>query len=86
MRNTTIKTSVTYSNITATIYNTETKEVKEIVLNIPATAKTTKGIEKIILEEMPQVKVLEIAKVDKCQKWYELDRETFMKYAKEVEK
>ncbi len=88
MRNTTIKTSVTYSIITAMVFNTTSKEVfNKWTETIPATAKTEKGYEKLLQDFLgDDFKILDIENVEKVQKWYEMDRETFLKNAKEVTK
>lgn len=85
MRKTTIKTSVTYTCVNALLYIDETNELREVNFDIPATAKTPKGVEKLVSDYIgDDAKLVKVISADKMQVWYELDRETFLQFAKVV--
>ena len=85
MRKTTIKTSVTYTCVEALLYIDEVNELRQVNFEIPATAKTEKGVEKLVSDYIGEdAKLVKVISADKKQVWYELDRETFMQFAKVV--
>ena len=82
MRKTTIKTQVTFTDIVAIGFNTDSNKLEDITITIPATAKTEKGIEKLVQENVrDNIKIVKIVSYNKFSVWYEMDRETFLKYA-----
>lgn len=82
MRKTTIKTQVTFTDINAIGFNTDTNELQDIVITVPTTAKTEKGIEKLAQENVEDnIKVVKVVSYHKFSVWYEMDRKTFLAYA-----
>ena len=85
MRKTTIKTQVTFTDISVIAFNSNTNELEQLVVTCDATAKTEKGIEKLAQNYVDECyKIVKVASHTKYSITYEMDRNLFMKYATQV--
>lgn len=85
MRKTTIKTQVTFTSIDMVAFNMDTIQLENLVVEVPATAKTEKGIEKLAQQYIDECyKVVKINASYKFTETYEMERNFFMEHAKKV--